>query len=539
MRKIFHNGAIYTSDKQNPFAEAMITDGEIISWLGMEKDLGQPEGEYINLHGKRVLPGFVDAHMHPLLLAENEEKLYCGPPQVTSINDLIKGLAEKAETEASRKEACWIEGWGYDEAKLAEQRSPVKADLDKVSSERPVMIMRACAHVIVVNSAVLKLAEIDRYTESPPGGQIDRDALGEPTGVLRDRAAELVFQKKSLLTEEKKAELLTKLSQKLFSQGITSVTDLLSNTRPHDSYGLYARAFRKGYKQRTVLYYLWEGKEMAEELLGPDKLDSGKNLYIGGLKLFADGSISGKTACLSEPYLNNHHQKGLSITSEHEIKAAAKTAAEKGIQLAIHAMGDQAVDFVTDAFSRIKPWMNGIPSLRIEHASLMSQKSVKKAAEAGIAVVSQPLFLYAEIDSYIKHLGQARTDESYTFRKIMDEGVLLAFSSDAPATSWSDTSNPFTGIQAAVTRQAHNNVLFNKDEKLTVSEAVDLYTSKASAVTGIPYTGLLKPGYYADFTILETDIFAMPPDEISHIKVLETYFSGALVHSSDSIPMNA
>lgn len=529
MEQVYYNGSIFTSNPDQLYASAIVVkDGKIV-WVGEQDEVNKEGKELIDLQGKRVLPGFIDAHMHPLLLAEVDQQIYCGPPSINSIDELLNEIRKKYESLKGSHRNDWIRGWGFDEAKLAEQREITRWDLDQVAPDIPVIITRACTHVIIVNSLALQLAGIDRHTVSPEGGQIDVDEHGEVTGILREKARYLFFHIGSEPTMEETAELLAGLSNKLASQGITSTTDLMAKSTPMNYYHVYIEAIKKGYKQRTVLYYIWEDLKKSG-MIPSDQLAPFEMVHIGGVKLFADGSISGKTAWIDAPYLGEENNFGLSITSEEELLQAADFAKKHEIQLVIHAMGERAIKQIIDTFYGRENWVMDAPSVRIEHGSLPSLDTLKRAVEMNIGFVTQPIFLYAEMDSYLNNIGLERIENSYPYKTMLQLGVALAFSSDAPATSWADPSNPFIGIKAAVTRKTYTGVEFSQEQRITVEEAIFLYTKHAQEMTRIPNVGQIKPGYCADFIVLDRDILTINPEELHKVTVLETYINGEVVH---------
>lgn len=261
----FINGKIFTSNLEQPYASTMIVrDGKIV-WIGEQSGLENIEGDCVDLKGHRVLPGLIDAHLHPLWLANASTQIACTPPLVNSIADLIEQIRNVCK---SNEMGNWIAGWGYDEGKLSERRAPTRWDLDKATSDIPIFITRTCTHIAVVNSKALELAGITKDTPDPQGGKIDRDSNGEPTGVLRENAADLVHRIMPAKSLEEDATSLAELSPFLLSHGITAITDLSSRTGSTDYLEMYKTAGKKGLKQRTVLYYLWEDLK-EQPILGP------------------------------------------------------------------------------------------------------------------------------------------------------------------------------------------------------------------------------------------------------------------------------
>lgn len=530
----FINGKIFTSNPEQPYASSMfVRDGKVI-WIGEQEDLPKIKGDCVDLKGKRVLPGIIDAHMHPLFLAGTSKQIACTPPMVHSIKDLLKQIVSVRESQGPEK---WIEGWGYDEGKLTEGRAPTRWDLDNAAADVPVIITRTCGHIAVVNSKALELAGITKATPDLQGGKIDRNVNGEPTGVLRENAKDLVRQLMPAKSFEENVSALSELSPTLLAHGITAITDLMARTDPYDYLDIYNAAAKEGLKQRTVLYYLWEDLR-DEPVLELTKTSRENQIHIGGIKLFADGSVSGQTAWVYPPFLGDEENYGIQTTSREELLAAAKAADLNDIQLVVHGMGEQAIELIVDTFYENKGWLTDSPSIRIEHAAMPTSKAIKRAGDASIAFVPQPIFLFAEIESYINNLGAERTKQTYPIQTMLKAGVKVAFSSDAPATAWADPSNPFVGIKSAVTRKAYDGTDTGAEQKVDIETAITLYTRAAQEITRIPNVGQLSPGYNADFIVLDQDILVISPEKIDEVRVLETYLAGELAYQRNVITNN-
>lgn len=522
MKTIYKNAVIYTAADVQSQVEAMIVeDGQII-WVGQEADIPPVDGKVINLEGKTVIPGLIEAHIHPIMLAQLLKQVVCLPPVIHSIEELIEVMKQY---DPSAK-GCY-EGWGYDEGKLAEKRSIVRSDLDRVSTELPVVVMRTCAHIISVNSKALEIAGITKDTPNPPGGEIDRDETGEPTGILRENARNLVLKHIKPDTEQEIIEKLVKLSNTLSSYGITTITEMMATEEPFDYLTIYQHAQQKGFKQRVANYYHFESIQRKNPL-NLVSTNTANDTYIAGIKLFADGSISGKTALVHEPFLKSN-QTGIDMTSPEEILAAARKAEEHGVQLAIHAMGDKAIEQIVNTCSQLTPWLTDGPSVRIEHATMISDEVLKKAVDWGIGLVPQPIFLFCEIESYLSNLGLKKSQTLYGLRSFLDAGAATAITSDAPATSWAEAVNPFISMQVAVTRKAYDGTDLGQSERITTAEALQLYTKHAQTLTRTDCIGQLREGYAADFVILEEDLMNIPADQLMHIKPLATYIKGEKV----------
>jgi predicted amidohydrolase YtcJ len=528
-KKVFVNGKIFTSNIDHSYANAMIVSDGRIEWIGDCDELPAVEGERVDLLGRRVLPGLIDAHMHPLLLANASRQIACTVPLVRSIADLKQQILNKR---AQQLPEDWIEGWGYDEGKLLDGRAPNRWDLDEACPDAPVVVTRSCVHIVSANSKALELAGITKDTPDPPGGQIDKDDNGEPTGILRESARHLVLNKLPQATLNDNASLLAELSSHLLAYGITAITELMALHKPIDYLEMYKEARKKGLSQRTVLYYIWE--ELKEQSCLTEENTNRKHpIHIGGVKLFADGSVSGRTAWVDPPFLGDGENYGIATTTEEELLVAAEEAKRNGVQLVVHAMGEQAIDLIVDTFYGKEMWLEDGPSIRIEHAAMPTRRAIERSAEMGIAFVPQPIFLFAEIESYLNNLGPKRTRQTYPIKSFFDAGIKVAFSSDAPATAWSDPANPFVAMKSAVTRTAHDGTDTGQDQRVDVKTAIELYTRRAQEVTLIPDIGQLKLGYHADFIVLNEDILAVRPEDIDKVYVVETYMGGELVYKKE------
>ena len=535
MKRAFVNGKIFTSDisgAESLYAEALLCDGGRILFAGAEKDL--PAGEYprIDLGGRTVIPGFVDAHMHPVMLADFSRQIACLPPKVNSIQELIQ---EIARVRSEKPEGGWIKGWGYDEGKFAEHRSPNRYDLDKGSSDFPVFLTRSCEHIRCVNSKALELAGITRDTPDPQGGEIERDEHGEPTGVLKENARDLVLPFMPPETRESTVASLIDLGNLLTSQGIVAVTDM-GNLHEGGNYEFYEEAVKRGFRQRVSLYYMWD-YFMDDPLfdITPELMDRNRQIRIAGLKLIGDGSISGKTAWLSEPYLGTE-ECGFPVYSDESMERALEFCKRTGCQLSVHAMGGRAIDRVIDRVYPEKDWTDGkVPCLRVEHLTEPSDRAVARAAERGFGFASQPIFEYCEIETYKSNMDPERLRHIYPHRTMLDRGVKLCLSTDAPATSWAVPSDPFSNLKSAVTRYACDGTDIGQDERLDIETAMILYTKESAEVSGFAGLGVLKPGYAADFAVLSDDLFTVDPMKIDEVRVEETYIGGERVYCREDL----
>lgn len=559
---LFVNARILTEDPGLPLADAMLVDGERFTWVGELTALPAAlhdlaaQASVVDLGGARVIPGFVDAHMHAVMLANFAPQVSCLPPQVRSIEDIVAKLADRRAARKQQAEAdaaplwqpgeAWIEGWGYDESLLAERRSPTRWDLDRGCPDMPVCITRSCGHIRCVNSMALRLAGIGRDTPDPEGGQIERGEDGEPTGVLRESARDLVTPLIPKPSEADVVRRLVDLGDLLASQGIVATTDLCS-LDGSDTYGPLCAAAERGLAQDVACYVLWDDLQAATRAgaggapgFGPSPfaardMDRARQVFLAGVKLLTDGSVSGRTAWFDEPYLPREAADsgdcGMPTCTDEELVGAIDFCRSHGCQLSLHAMGTRAVSRAARALVSAGPWplaggRNEAPCARVEHVTDPSPESVEVLARSGVGVVTQPIFPYAEVSAYLANLGPRRTRRCYPLRTMLDAGVRLCLSTDAPATSWATPSDPFVTIKAAVTRRACDGSDLGQNEALSVDEALALYTREAARMVGFEGLGVIRAGYKASFVVLDRDILDTPPDEIDQIRVARTYIRG-------------
>lgn len=396
--------------------------------------------------------------------------------------------------------------------------------------------MRTCGHIRCVNSRALEIAGITRDTPDPVGGEIERDATGEPTGVLKETARDLVTPFIPKPSEHDAVQHIVDLGRLLASQGIVAATDMCS-VDGTDTHPLLLAAARAGFKQDVATYMLWDYIKQNPDAyeLGPKQMDRSQQIFAAGIKILTDGSVSGRTAWFYDPFLPSERDLGaancgMPTCTDDDIDHAIAFCQNHGCQLSLHAMGTHAIDRVIDRVMAAGLWdADGVPPVRIEHVTAPSPHAISAMAANGIAVVTQPIFPYAEIGTYLTNLGEERTRRCYPFRTLVDAGVDVCISTDAPATSWAVPSDPFPNIKSAVTRQAYNHFDFDATEALSVEEVLARYTREPARILGFEGLGMLKAGYKASFAVLDRDILAIPADEIDRVQVAATYICGEKV----------
>lgn len=531
---LFKNAKIFTGDDMNLYAQSFAVKDGKIAWIGTNREAEVVEGlsaERIDLEGERVIPGIVDAHMHAIMMANFSKMIAVLPPEILSIKSLIDAI-KRESSKVPKDKIVWIQGWGYDEGKLREKRAPQRHDLDKGSEDLPVVITRTCIHIIAANSKAIEIAGVTKETPDPEGGMIGRDEDGEPNGLFYENARFLITKHIPQPTDEEIADNLIHLDDLLMSAGVTTISEL-GEFGDCDFDSVFSQAIKKGMKARITAYLMWNQIKNAHQFkITPQDMDQRKKYRIAGVKIIGDGSISGKTAWGYEPFTNGEY--GIRTCTEEEIEEAITFCKANKCQLAVHAMGSKMIDYVIEHVYMEKPWTEGTaPYVRIEHVAEPTKTAIRKAAQAGIGFVTQPVFLYCEIESYFENLGQERTKKCYPIKEWIEAGVRFCFSTDAPATSWASPFAPFINLKAAVLRKAWNGVDTGQQHQVNIETAIKLYTKESAEMLGLTDVGMIKKGYAADFLVLDRDILKVPPDEMEQVKVLATFIKGEKVYDAE------
>jgi predicted amidohydrolase YtcJ len=444
---------------------------------------------------------------------------------VLSRGDLVDVLRAHAETLTSPR--AWVLGRGYDDSKFPGRDGPTAADLDRVSTERPVLVWRCDAHSAVCNTRALEIAGITADTPDPDGARFERDAEGRPNGVLTEIAAvNAVAAHIPPPTRDEQIAAILALGEEWASRGIVAVCDLLSN-RIHEPLATFREAAERGLRTRVALYPGWDPAVPLADLAPGDR--EGR-VRIAGVKVVLDGAYSNRTAWVAEPYPDSCDH-GLRLVDDADVLAAAGWARRNGVQLAVHAMGDRALYRVVELFENEEPWLDGIPSVRIEHATIVSDVYLERlrTARMTFGIATHTVFFFAEYDGYEKALRVEQVPDAYPIARLYAGLQPLALSSDRPATAWSGADDVMLSVEAAVRRRAYNGVEFGSEAAITVAQALLLYTSRAASLSPLVGVGALTPGVDGSFAVLDRDVFTVAADEISSVRVAETWIRGERV----------
>lgn len=527
----FVNGKIFTSRSEDDFATAFTIEDGKFSWVG---DASEVQAENaIDLEGKTVLPGLIDVHTHPTYVAMTIAGVPCTVPYVHNIDEMLDAL--RNHPNMGKDENTWIEGWGYDESKLEEHRTPTRHDLDKVSTTQPIHVLRSDCHSGICNTRALELAGITAETPDPEGAKFGRDEDGTPNGVLQEHGAnDFVMRAKQNPDYNAAVDAIYGSAQHYYERGITAVTDMMVFTEPFDKLEVYRDAEKKGFKLQAPLYFGWSEYQDTDLPTLTDARKDGRTKFAG-VKLFADGSVSGRTAWVSQAYKGEPDNHGYPTITDEEMQAAYEYAKANGVQVSVHVMGDLAIDRVINFFNDKEPWMGeDIASVRMEHLTLLSREQMTRMREGKMiwGGSTQIIFFFAEYDSYSASLTDEQYKATYPVKDYYEGFPYFGLSADAPATTWADPDNVFVSIQAAVTRKAYNGADIVASQAITVPQAVLLYTARPAHVA--PYEGKIgqiNEGYEASFTVIDTDIFTADVNTIADTNVEQTWIAGENVYT--------
>lgn len=529
MDTIFLNGNIITMEDEAPRAEAVAVRDGRIAWVGRSdeaRNLVESKTRVIDLQGKTLIPGFIDAHNHMLMFGKNLLNIDLQDPSIRQMDDILALVAGRAGKYPAGK---WIEGWGYDDTKLREKRHPDRRDLDRAAPDHPVFLMRTDGHTAAVNSRALQLAGITRTTPDPEGGEIDREpGTGEPTGILRETAKKIVMDIIPPGTREELSRVLGAASRRYVREGITSVgeagvgfmiegpLEMQAWQAARDSGELHVRAYLMILTMPDTWYATGIKTGLGDEML-----------RIGPRKMFLDGGIGGRTAAMKAPYIGEPAVSGIIYTDEDTLASNIEKAHVNGWQVACHAIGDRAVETLVNAYERVlaKHPREGHRH-RIEHCGILDRAMIQRIKRLGIIPVPQANFFYYLGDSFLANLGEERIRWTYPLKSFLDAGLPAALSSDRPVCP----GRPLGGVQSAVIRRTTGGTIIAPEERVSAYEALKMYTINAAhASFEEKIKGSIRSGKLADLVVLDRDPLEVPTDEIASLEVRMTMVGGRVV----------
>ncbi|MFP7471644.1 amidohydrolase [Niallia taxi] len=532
MGTLFYGGTIYTMKQEGEMIEAVYTEGQLIVDYGdkqtLEKKYRSNITDQVHLKGAAMLPGFVDSHMH--LIGHGERLLRLDLSACISKEAALQ-LIKKAGKKATAGE--WILGGGWNE-NIWDDKSPLtKEELDKAIPNNPVVLDRICKHAIAVNSKALQLANVTNKTEEPFGGVIERDETGAITGVLKDKAQELITK----VIPEKSHEYV----KNALREGIKDAYRLgLTGAHTEDLFYYHGfegtqTVFKEVIEEEGHLFraHLLVHHRVFDEMVksGNTYQSGGDWVEFGAMKIFADGAFGGRTAFLSRPYADDPSTQGVSIFTMEQLEELIKKARENNMPVAVHAIGDAAFDMVLQMIE--KHPLKGYGRDRLIHATMLREDLINRMKGLPLILDIQPSFVTSDFPWVYDRLGKDNMKYCYAWKTLLKSGLHCAGGSDAPI----ESADPLAGIYAAVTRTNTEDLSgagYMPEQALSVYEAVSLYTKgSAYAICHEKDRGVIEKGFLADFTVLDQDLFTIEPKDIQKVQVVQTIIASETVYQKE------
>lgn len=537
---LYKNANVQTVDKENPKAESFIVKDSKFLFVGSEEDsrkkLEGKEFDEINLESNLVLPGFNDSHLHFLHYAKG--LLNVNLTGTRSIDELKTRLKEKLESR-DNEDNFWLEGEGWNQDYFVdEKRFPTKEDLDEVSTEIPILIMRACFHIGVLNSKGLELLELNSSNASEYGDLIEVFPNGEPNGVIKENLLENVKSKKPGFDYDLTKDILLKAQEKAFEQGLTSVQSDDFGYVPNQDFNLLFDLFKDLYEEDKLKL------RISEQCLFLNVKDEekffnegyhygwGNETYrISTVKILSDGSLGARTAALRNGYNDDSSTKGIMLFTQEELDEMVLLSHENKCPVAIHGIGDRAIEMALNSIEKAKKTYPDI-KLRhgIVHCQITDEELLNRFKELEVMALVQPIFIDYDMNIVSDRVGEELSKTSYAWKTMKDKGINVSFGTDAPVEPFDTMPN----IYSAVTRKnitGDEEKTYIEKEKMSMEDAIYAYTYESAYASGEEeIKGTISPGKLADFIVLDKDLFNLENDkEILDTKVLETYVGGQLV----------
>jgi predicted amidohydrolase YtcJ len=511
----------------DPFVQAIaIVDGRVMG-IGSNDKVTRLKGKQtkvVDLHGAFVMPGFNDAHTH--IGEAGASKLNVALAGTKSLEEMKQRIAAAAKV---RKPGEWLQGFGWDHTKWTKVVLPTRQDLDAVTGDHPAIFTRTDGHIAVANTLALKVAGVTGATKPEAGGAIDLDSNGEPTGILREGARDLVYSKIPPPTPEQRRRALELALADAAEHGVTSVQDYSD----WENFLVLEQMEKEGKLTLRVSEWLTfkdDLKTLDEERAHHPQDDA--MLHTAMLKGFMDGSLGSRTAALLAPYADDPKNTGLPQWQQDQLNAKAIETAKDGFQLGFHAIGNRAAQMALDAFAAAEKAGAATPErrFRIEHLQVTTPEQFQQLHDLGVIASIQPCHLLSDMYWAESRIGPERAKTSYAWRTLLENKIPIAFGTDYPV----EPITPFRNLYVAVTRKSEDGKRdYFPEQKLTIDEAIAAYTTgSAYAQFAEKEKGTLAPGMLADFVVLDRDITKAKPEAILKTKVLRTVVGGKTVYEA-------
>jgi len=538
MDTILYNGKIYTLDNKGTVAEAICIKGNRIAFVGKNEEalrFKDNNTKLIDLEGRMAVPGFNDSHMHLLSYGYTATKIELN--NAKSIEDLIL-LGKERLHSGNLKEGDWILGRGWNNDYFEVNRLPTRYDLDRITTDFPICYTRVCGHILVVNSKALELVGIDKNSSQIPGGRFDLDENGEPLGIFRENAMNIIYSAIPDPDIEGIKSMILKCSEDAVKHGITSIQTDDFEQLPKKDYDKIIKAYLELIDEGRLKVRVYEQCLLPEVKKLKSFIEEGYNtgwgneyFKIGPLKLLADGSLGARTAYLTEPYNDDNTTRGIPVFTQEELDELVLTAHNAGMQVAIHGIGDGAMYMAVESIEKAlrknprEDHRHGIVHCQITDMSLMN-----KFKELNLVAYVQPIFLNYDMHIVEDRVGKEKAKYTYNWKRMLDMGIHVAGGSDCPVEKFDILPN----LYSAITRKDLNGYPEDgwlPDQKLSIDEALRIFTVEgAYASFEEDIKGTLEAGKLADIAVLERNLYDVKPEEIKDVKVDLTIMDGKVVY---------
>ncbi|WP_218043785.1 amidohydrolase [Flavobacterium franklandianum] len=518
--RLIHNANIITMDDAFTKADSMVINkyGKIEA-IGTENDLREKFFSFskeFDFKGKTVVPGLNDAHIHVWKIGHLRTYMLDvrGVKSIIEFKEKLKDFAEK------NPNINWIMARGINEMVLEEKRLPTKEDLDEVISDRPVFVIRTCAHIGIANSKAIEFSGVSEATQVPFGGEIRKNNDGSLQGIFTERALGLIMNNIPAFTFEEYKNMILEAHNYLLRMGITSATDPAAN---EELLAAYIRLDEEGLlKVRMNVFPLRIPDGSDEIQVLPEQYES-EFLQIKTVKFFSDGGLSSATAAINVAYKNTDGYKGVLRLDYNKFYETAKEAVEKGFSVATHAIGHQAIDLTLKVYSDLF-LINPNLKHRIEHVGFLSNENIADFKRMNMTAAMQPIFIYELANNFKNTLTDDLLDVVYPCKTVLDNGINLALSTDGPVVR---EINPWVNMETAITRKSADGFVVGESQKITFHQALKAYTVGSAVADNLENVkGSLSKGKYADFIVLDKNPFEL--ENVSTVEAIETWIHGEL-----------
>ena len=531
--QLYLNGEIYTVDDRCPTAEALAVKGGRIAAIGSLEACRAVLGknfETVNLESGVLLPGFIDTHLHPIIMI-----FFALNISLSEVHSVAEMQAKVREAAAEKTRSEWILGFQFDDQALVERRPVTRHDLDAACASRPVALVTTDGHKVIVNTRAIEKAGITEKTADPPGGKILREDNGYPTGVFQEQALSLIMDHAPMPEMEEIQEAASSVFDSLAASGITSIGAVLQtgDEGPAGKNGAFDLPLMEMLLDKIPLniYGLIIARDLEQveaarqtglHRAATDEFSPGRK--IGALKIFCDGTLQAGTAYLAQPYTSQPGNSGFMIHEPEELYERMVAAHLAGLQIAIHAIGDAANQKCVELYARLlESYPRPDHRHRLEHASVLNAGLIADLARLGLVVSSQPFFIQGEKHWLARQIGPERCQWTYPYRSLVEAGVKLAGASDAPVCS----PDVLQALQCFVTREG-----FVTEQSLSAAQAVRAYTIDAAyAQFEEQIKGSLSVGKRADLVVLSANPVRVEAAQIAEIRVKRTICGGITIFS--------